>query len=51
MFVAVDGANDLAHRDSLDLKDFYWTIRGMKGPEILEFRKRIRDEIGLQNLR
>jgi len=31
--------------------DFYWTIRIMTGPEILEFRKRIRDEIGIDNLR
>lgn len=39
------------HRESIDMKDFYWTIRGMKGAEILELRKRIRDEVGLQNLR
>jgi hypothetical protein len=31
--------------------EFYWTIRIMTGPEILEFRKRIRDEIGMDNLR
>ncbi|QDT93653.1 HEAT repeat domain-containing protein [Gimesia algae] len=34
-----------------DLKDFYWTIRIMSGPEILAFRKRIRDEVGMERLR
>ncbi|MEX0700573.1 MAG: HEAT repeat domain-containing protein [Planctomycetales bacterium] len=31
--------------------DFYWTIRIMTGPEVLEFRKRIRDEVGVDRLR
>jgi hypothetical protein len=30
-------------------KEFYWTIRIMGGPEILEFRKRLRREIGITN--
>ncbi len=30
--------------------EFYWTIRGMNGPEILTFRKQIRDEVGVANL-
>ena len=38
-------------RDRLDVRDFYWTIRGMTGPEILAFRKQIRDEIGMDQLR
>jgi HEAT repeat protein len=33
-----------------DQQEFYWTIRIMGGPEILEFRKRLRDEIGIGNL-
>jgi HEAT repeat protein len=32
-------------------KDFYWTIRIMTGPQILELRKRIRDEVGMNSLR
>jgi hypothetical protein len=35
----------------LDPAEFYWTIRIMSGPEILEFRKQIRNEIGLDQLR
>jgi HEAT repeat protein/thioredoxin-like negative regulator of GroEL len=31
--------------------DFYWTIRIMTGPEMLEFRKQIREETGMNNLR
>ena len=30
--------------------DFYWTIRIMTGPEMLEFRKQIRDEVGINQL-
>ena len=33
------------------MSDFYWTIRIMSGPEILKFRKQIRDEVGMENLR
>ena len=33
-----------------DQQEFYWTIRIMGGPEILEFRKRLRNEIGIGNL-
>jgi hypothetical protein len=33
-------------RPSIHRKHFYWTIRIMSGPEILKFRKEIRDEIG-----
>jgi hypothetical protein len=31
--------------------EFYWTIRIMTGPEMLEFRKQIREEVGMSNLR
>ncbi|UUO04353.1 HEAT repeat domain-containing protein [Blastopirellula sp. J2-11] len=30
---------------------FYWTIRIMSGDEVLELRKKIRDEVGMSNLR
>jgi HEAT repeat protein len=33
------------------LPEFYWTIRSMTGPEILELRKTMRDEVGVENLR
>jgi hypothetical protein len=36
---------------SSDQTDFYWTIRIMNGPEILQLRKRIRDRIGIDRLR
>jgi hypothetical protein len=31
-----------------ELREFYWTIRIMSGPDILAFRKQIRDEHGAQ---
>lgn len=37
--------------DSETTKDYYWTIRIMTGPQILELRKRIRDEVGMDSLR
>jgi len=37
--------------DDYNLRAFYWTIRIMSGPEILELRKQIRDEVGMSNLR
>ncbi len=33
-----------------ETREFYWTIRIMNGPEILQFRKQIRDEVGMSNL-
>lgn len=33
------------------IKDFYWTIRSMTGPQALALRKTIRDEIGMDRLR
>ena len=32
--------------DRSDKNEFYWTIRIMSGPEILKFRKQVREEIG-----
>ena len=32
-------------------RQFYWTIRAMHGPNILKLRKRIRDEVGMDQLR
>ena len=37
--------------DEYEVRDFYWTIRSMTGPEILRFRKQIRDEAGMERLR
>lgn len=36
---------------SSEIKEFYWTIRIMTGPEALALRKRIRDEVGMDALR
>lgn len=33
------------------LRDFYWTIRSMTGPQALELRRRIRSEVGMSSLR
>ena len=33
------------------IRDLYWTIRSMTGPEVLKLRKRIRDEVGMDQLR
>jgi HEAT repeat protein len=33
------------------MKQFYWTIRSMHGAAVLKLRKRIRDEVGMENLR
>ena len=37
--------------DDRRLSEFYWTIRIMDGPEALKFRKKIRDEVGMDRLR
>jgi HEAT repeat protein/thiol-disulfide isomerase/thioredoxin len=37
--------------NAVDVRDFYWAIRSMSGPEILQLRKRIRDEVGMDQLR
>jgi HEAT repeat protein len=34
-----------------EMRDFYWTIRTMTGSEILKLRKKIRDEVGMNNLK
>jgi HEAT repeat protein len=39
-----------ANLQQYQLRDFYWTIRSMTGPEILKFRKQIRDERGASEL-
>lgn len=45
-------ANMVKDPDRIDsgLSDFYWTIRVMTVPEALTLRKRIRDEVGVDNL-
>lgn len=34
-----------------DTSEFYWTIRSMTGPEILQFRRLIRQEVGISQLK
>ena len=34
-----------------EVRELYWAIRSMHGPEVLKLRKRIRDEVGMDNLR
>jgi HEAT repeat protein/thiol-disulfide isomerase/thioredoxin len=58
---AIAALNDSSHINVLreiygeldrgEVSEFYWTIRSMTGPEILRFRKQIRDEVGMSNLR
>jgi hypothetical protein len=37
--------------NQFDMKDFYWTIRPMKGAKAVALRKRIRREVGMEALR
>ncbi len=39
-----------ANLEQYEVREFYWTIRIMTGPEILKFRKQIRDERGAADL-
>ena len=36
--------------DTDAVREFYWTIRTMTGPEVLALRKRIRSEVGMDSL-
>jgi HEAT repeat protein len=36
--------------EQYEMSEFYWTIRIMSGPEILAFRKQIREEVGASQL-
>jgi len=40
-----------ADEESLDIRDFYWTIRSMTSPDALRLRKQIREEVGMDRLR
>ncbi|MHC4398166.1 MAG: HEAT repeat domain-containing protein [Planctomycetota bacterium] len=61
VYRAIAALDDPAYLDVLEdiyarlneheMGDFYWTVRIMSGPEILRFRKRIRDEVGMDGLR
>jgi HEAT repeat protein len=33
-----------------EVREFYWTIRVLTGPEILKLRKQIRDDVGMERL-
>jgi HEAT repeat protein/thioredoxin-like negative regulator of GroEL len=37
--------------DGWQKREFYWTIRGMDGPEVKKLRKQIRDTVGMSNLK
>jgi hypothetical protein len=37
--------------DPWEASEFYWTIRIMSGRDVLRLRKKIRDEVGMSNLR
>lgn len=41
----------MRQNESYAVRDLYWTIRAMHGPEILKLRKKIRDEVGMDQLR
>ncbi len=38
-------------KQAYEMREFYWTIRGMTGPNALALRKRVRDEVGMESLR
>ena len=40
-----------AKLDNWNRREFYWTIRSMDGPEARKLRKKIRDEVGMENLK
>ena len=40
-----------ARLEQSDKQEFYWTVRIMSGAEILAFRKQIREEVGMSNLK
>jgi hypothetical protein len=44
---------ELLHKsqENTQIKELYWTIRTMSGPDALALRKRIRDEVGMDQLR
>ncbi len=38
-------------QEQWQVKEFYWTIRSMEGEEVLELRKKIRTEVGMDRLK
>ena len=61
VYRAIAALDDPAHLPELreiyaqlskaDASEFYWTIRSMTGPEILQFRRLIRQEVGMSQLK
>jgi hypothetical protein len=37
-------------KDGYEIREFYWTVRGMSGKSILEFRGQMRKELGMERL-
>jgi len=40
-----------SRNETYTIRQFYWTIRSMHGAEVLKLRKKIRDDVGMENLR
>ena len=40
-----------ARLEEYNKQQFYWTVRIMSGSEMLAFRKQIREEVGMSNLK
>ena len=49
-FPILDEIYQAISQQSNDLREFYWTIRSMHGPDVLQLRKRIRDDVGMSQL-
>ena len=47
----LDEAYKDSEGDSYDVREYYWTIRTMNGPNVLKLRKQIRDTVGMDQLR
>jgi HEAT repeat protein len=51
IYSSARSASHSTYRDMSIVKDMYWTIRGMEGPNARRLRQRIRGEVGMPFLR
>jgi HEAT repeat protein/thiol-disulfide isomerase/thioredoxin len=51
IYAAARSGSSSTHGDTSIVKDLYWTIRGMDGPNARRLRTRIRGEVGMPALR
>jgi len=51
IYSGLRSATTTAYMDTTTIKDLYWTIRGMDGPNARRLRQRIRSEVGMPYLR